>query len=108
MTSDSFRLSARSPVLVLPTGHPSLQVGLGSIVAADLGDGYAMSGSIELTSCTPVRDRPGTPNSSARWRSSRVSTGSATSAAPRAPSLPWPNRSADASLLRGGPAADSG
>ena len=45
---------------------------------------------------------PTAPNSSARWRSSRASSGSATSAAPRASSSPWPNRSADASLPRDG------
>ena len=36
----------------------------------------------------------------ARWHSTRASSCSVTSAAPRASSSPWPNRSADASLLR--------
>jgi hypothetical protein len=35
------------------------------------------------------------PSSSARWRSTRTSSGSAISAAPRASSSLWPNRSAD-------------
>src|SRR5258705_494696 len=43
---------------------------------------------------------PTARNSSARWHSTRASSCSATSAAPRASSSPWPNRSADASLLR--------
>jgi hypothetical protein len=39
---------------------------------------------------------PTAPNSSARWHSTRAPSCSATSAAPRASSLPWPSRSADA------------
>jgi hypothetical protein len=54
------------------------------------------------TSTTPSHACAATaPNSSARWRSTRASSGSATSAAPRASSSPWPNRSADASVPRG-------
>jgi catechol 2,3-dioxygenase-like lactoylglutathione lyase family enzyme len=49
---------------------------------------------------TVARCAPTAPNSSARWHSTRASSCSATSAAPRASSSPWPNRSADASLLR--------
>jgi catechol 2,3-dioxygenase-like lactoylglutathione lyase family enzyme len=57
---------------------------------------------LELTKYhTPAASRATVPNSSARWRSTRVPSGSATSAAPRASSSPWPNRSADASLPRG-------
>src|SRR2546428_13874992 len=56
------------------------------------------------TSTTPSpASAPTAPNSSARWRSTRASTGSATSAAPQASSSPWRNRSADAgSAARGG------
>jgi catechol 2,3-dioxygenase-like lactoylglutathione lyase family enzyme len=50
---------------------------------------------------TVARLRTHAPNSSARWRSTRASSGSATSAGPRASSSPWPNRSADASLQEG-------
>jgi Pyridoxamine 5'-phosphate oxidase len=35
------------------------------------------------------------PNSSVKWRSTRTATGSATCAAPRGSSSPWPNRSAN-------------
>jgi catechol 2,3-dioxygenase-like lactoylglutathione lyase family enzyme len=44
---------------------------------------------------------PAAPNSSARSHSTRASSCSATSAAPRASSWPWPNRSANACLLPG-------
>jgi hypothetical protein len=55
------------------------------------------------TSTTPSPAcAPTVPNSSARWRSTRASSGSVTSAAPRASASPWPNRSADASLPRDG------
>jgi glyoxalase/bleomycin resistance protein/dioxygenase superfamily protein len=42
-----------------------------------------------LPACAPTA-----PNSSASWRSTRTSIGSATSAAPRASSSDWPNSSA--------------
>src|SRR6202043_909541 len=46
------------------------------------------------------------PNSSARWRSTRASSCSVTSAAPRVSLSLWPNRSADASLPRGAGASE--
>ena len=45
---------------------------------------------------TVARLRAHGANSSASWRSTRASSGSATSAAPQASSSPWPKRSADA------------
>ena len=48
---------------------------------------------------TVARLRAHGADSSARWHGTRAATCSATSAAPRASSSPWPNRSADASLL---------
>ena len=56
--------------------------------------------SLSTTSITPSPAcAPTGADSSARWHS-RASSCSATSAAPRASSSPWPNRSADASPLR--------
>jgi hypothetical protein len=44
-----------------------------------------------LAACAPMA-----PNSLANWSSTRTATGSATSAAPKASSLRWPNSSAEA------------
>jgi AAA domain len=70
---------------------------------ADQGTGLLQQACIascspSTTSTTPSPAcAPTAPSSWARWHSTRASSGSATSAAPRASSSPWPNRSADAS-----------
>lgn len=90
-----------------PDGHGKLELAQYHIPAA-IGDGslnpppntprmHRVMFAVDDIDDTIARLRPMAPNCSVRWRGTRTCTASATSAAPRAPSSPRPNGSADGS-----------